>query len=114
MGAYQLPGSRRDTRVMVVESRVGVAGCRGSANQSAARTPGGPATICTVVDTQTDYDRRVVVLDESLPELRALAKARAASERADAAHECARQQLREAVLAAISAGISPTCGLSPP
>lgn len=45
------------------------------------------------------------MLDESLPELRALAKARVVRERADAAHERARQQLRQAVLAAISVGI---------
>lgn len=45
------------------------------------------------------------MLDESLPELRALAKARTVSQRADAAHKRARHQLREAVVAAIAAGV---------
>ena len=91
---------------MVVESGVVNAGSAGSVTASLARTPAPPATIGTVVGTQTDCEGRVVVLDESLPVLRALAKARAVSERADAAREHARQQLREAVLAAISAGIA--------
>lgn len=79
-------------------------GAGGFARQVDARTSVGPATICTVVDIQS-LRGKVVVPDESLPEFRALAKARAVSERAEAAHKRARQQLRDAVLAAIAVGV---------
>ncbi|HET7477121.1 MAG TPA: helix-turn-helix domain-containing protein [Dermatophilaceae bacterium] len=78
---------------------------RGPRPRASRRPECGPATICTVVDTYPECAERVAELDESLPELRALAKARAASERADAARDRTRQQLREAVLGAVAAGI---------
>lgn len=43
--------------------------------------------------------------EESRPQLTALARARKVSERADASRDRARQQLREAVVNAVAAGI---------
>jgi hypothetical protein len=60
--------------------------------------------VCTVVDT-VGVDEEWTMLDESLPELKALAKARTANDRADRARDRTRDQLREAVVSAVAAGV---------
>jgi DNA invertase Pin-like site-specific DNA recombinase len=56
------------------------------------------------VDT-IGVDEEWTMLDESLPELKALAKARAANDRAESARGRARGELRQAVVAAVTAGV---------